>query len=207
MHFHQHLFRGEEPLFYKKGGYADLSDTALHYIGGLLHHGPALLALTNPSTNSYKRLVPGFEAPVKAFFSLGNRSAAIRILKYATEPMEKRIEFRPPDASCNIYLAMAAQLMAGIDGIQRRLDPREMGFGPFDLNVFNLPPAERDRIANLPTSLEEALAALERDQDFLLEGGVFTADLLETWISRKRDEAAQLRRRPHPFEMELYYDV
>jgi len=207
MHFHQHLFRGEEPLFYKKGGYADLSDTALYYIGGLLSHGPALLALTNPSTNSYKRLVPGFEAPIKSFFSLGNRSAAIRILKYATEPMEKRIEFRPPDASCNIYLAMAAMLMAGIDGIQRRLDPRELGFGPFDVNVYNLPPAERDKIASLPTSLDEALNALEQDQDFLLAGGVFTPDLLETWISRKRDEAAQLRRRPHPFEMELYYDV
>jgi glutamine synthetase len=151
--------------------------------------------------------VPGFEAPVRSFFSLGNRSAAIRILKYATEPMEKRIEFRPPDASCNIYLAMAAQLMAGIDGVQRRLDPRRLGFGPFDVNVFNLPAAERERIASLPTSLDEALDALERDHDFLLAGGVFSADLLETWIARKREEAVALRERPHPYEMELYFDV
>jgi glutamine synthetase len=207
MHFHQHLFQGETPLFYEKGGYADLSDTALYYIGGLLKHGSALLALTNPSTNSYKRLVPGFEAPVKSFFSLGNRSAAIRIMKYATEPLEKRIEFRPPDATCNIYLAMAAQLMAGIDGIVNKIDPRVEGFGPYDVNVFNLPQAERDLIQSLPTSLDAALDALEEDHDFLLQGDVFTKDLLETWISTKRAEAANLRRRPHPHEMELYFDA
>lgn len=207
MHFHQHLFKGEEPVFFQKGGYADLSDAALYYIGGLLAHGPALLALTNPSTNSYKRLVPGFEAPVKSFFSLGNRSAAIRIMKYATEPMEKRIEFRPPDATCNIYLAMSAQLMAGIDGILNKLDPREMGFGPFDVNMFDLPQQERDKIQSLPTSLDQALTALEGDQDFLLQGNVFSKDLIDTWIRVKREEAARLRRRPHPYEMEMYYDV
>ena len=207
MHFHQHLFKDGEPLFYEKGGYADLSDTALHYIGGLLTHGPALLALTNPSTNSYKRLVPGFEAPVKSFFSLGNRSAAIRIMKYATEPMEKRIEFRPPDGTCNIYLAMAAMLMAGIDGIKRKIDPTKAGFGPFDVNLFTMPEEQRETIASLPTSLDAALDALEADHGFLLAGDVFTPDLIATWIKVKRAEADQLRRRPHPYEMELYYDA
>jgi glutamine synthetase len=207
MHFHQHLFKGNAPLFYEKGGYADLSETAMYYIGGLLKHGPALLALTNPSTNSYKRLVPGFEAPVRSFFSLGNRSAAIRIMKYATEPMEKRIEFRPPDATGNIYLSMSAQLMAGIDGIINKIDPREEGFGPYDVNVFSLPPEERDKIAELPTNLQDALIALEKDHDFLLKGDVFSEDMIQTWIKQKRKEEVELLRRPHPYEMEMYYEA
>ncbi len=206
MHFHQHLFNEGDPLFYEKGSYADLSPTARWYIGGLLYHGASLLALTNPSTNSYRRLVPGFEAPVKAFYSLGNRSAAVRILKYATQPMEKRIEFRPPDATCNIYLAMAAQLMAGIDGIKRKIEPAEYGFGPFDVNVFKLPPEERDKIQSLPGSLTEALDALEKDHDYLLQGGVFTEDIIKTWIAQKRIEADALRGRPHPYEFEMYYE-
>ncbi|MBI5564387.1 MAG: type I glutamate--ammonia ligase, partial [Chloroflexi bacterium] len=136
MHFHQHLFKQNQNVFYEENGYGHLSDAALYYIGGLLAHGPAVLAFTNPSTNSYRRLVPGFEAPVNAFFSLGNRSAAIRVPKYADQPDTARFEFRPPDATCNIYLALAVQLMAGLDGIRRKLDPRALGFGPIDQNIF-----------------------------------------------------------------------
>lgn len=207
MHFHQHLFKGKLPLFYDKEGYAGLSELAHHYIGGLLKHGPALLALTNPSTNSYKRLVPGFEAPVNTIFGLGNRSAAIRIPKYATDPMEKRIEFRPPDATCNIYLAMAAQLMAGIDGIRNKIDPVAAGFGPYDSDVSELPEAERSAIVALPTSLSEALDALESDHTFLLEGGVFSENLLSEWVRSRREQWESLNRRPHPYEMELYFDL
>ena len=208
MHFHQYLFKGGKSLFYDKKGYAGLSKLALYYIGGLLSHGSALLALTNPSTNSYKRLVPGFEAPVKLFFSLANRSAAIRIPEYATEPQYKRMEFRPPDGTCNVYLALAAQLMAGIDGIKRKIDPTKAGFGPFDQNIFALSPEERQNLKSVPTTLKEALEALEGDHQFLLEGGVFTEDLLEIWIDHKLNrEYNEVRNRPHPYEMNLYYDV
>jgi glutamine synthetase len=208
MHFHQQLFQGRKPLFYAKTGYAQLSELALHYIGGVLTHAPALLAITSPGTNSYKRLVPGFEAPVNCFFSLANRSAAIRIPKYATRPADKRIEFRPPDATCNVYLAMAAQLLAGIDGIQRKIDPTEAGFGPIDQNVFTLHPKERAKIKPLPSSLKEALDALRADHKFLLAGGVFTQDIIETWIDWKlHHEYEQVRNRPHPYEMTLYYDA
>lgn len=207
MHFHQQLFNGEKPLFYDENGYAGLSQTALYYIGGLLHHGPALLGITNPSTNSYKRLVPGFEAPVKAIFGLGNRAAAIRIPKYANAPNEKRMEFRPPDATGNIYLSMAAQLLAGIDGIVNKIDPIERGFGPFDTNISDLPSEAKARIPSLPTSLPEALTALENDHQFLLAGGVFHEDLIERWIERKRRvEDHEVRNRPHPYEMKLYFD-
>lgn len=209
MHFHQHLFKKGKPLFYDKNGYAGLSKLALYYIGGLLTHGPALLAFTNPSTNSYKRLVPGFEAPVKLFFSLANRSAAIRIPKYAyNDPMEKRIEFRPADASCNVYLAVTAQLLAGLDGIKKRIDPTKAGFGPIDRNIFLLTTEEKAKIKNLPSSLKEALDALEKDCEFLLSSGVFNEDLLETWIDYKlNQEYNEVRNRPHPYEMSLYYDV
>jgi glutamine synthetase len=208
MHFHQHMFKGNRPLFYDRNGYAGLSKLALYYIGGLLSHGPALLALTNPSTNSFKRLVPGFEAPVKLFFSLANRSAAIRIPKYAQKPAEKRMEFRPPDNTCNVYLALAAQLMAGIDGIKRKIDPTRAGFGPVDKNVFVLPQEEKDKIASVPTTLKEALDALRQDHKFLLEGGVFTEDILEVWTDQKlNNEYNEVRNRPHPYEMSLYYDV
>jgi len=208
MHFHQHLFKNGKPLFYGKKGYAGLSQLALYYIGGLLTHGRALLAFTNPSTNSYKRLVPGFEAPVKLFFSLANRIAAIRIPKYAIAPQEKRIEFRPPDGTCNVYLALAAQLMAGIDGIKKKIDPTKAGFGPFDQNIFVLDPKEREKIKSLPTTLKEALEGLKEDHQFLLEGNVFTEDLLEIWIDHKLNkEHNEVRNRPHPYEMTLYYDV
>jgi glutamine synthetase len=208
MHFHQHLFKKRKPLFYDKNGYAGLSKLALYYIGGLLIHGSALVALTNPSTNSFKRLVPGFEAPVKLFFSLANRSAAIRIPKYAQKPEEKRMEFRPPDASCNVYLALAAQLMAGIDGIKKKIDPTRAGFGPIDENVFALPQKEKDKIKSIPMTLKDALDALKEDHQFLLEGGVFTEDILEVWIDHKLNkEYNEVRNRPHPYEMSLYYDV
>ncbi len=207
MHFHQHLFNDREAVFFSGEGYAGLSKLAHQYIAGLLIHAPALLAITNPSTNSFKRLVPGYEAPVHTFFSLANRSAAIRIPKYATGPNQKRIEFRPPDATCNIYLAMAAQLMAGIDGIKRNLDPEDLGFGPFDVDVFKLKPVEREKIKPLPASLGEALSALEKDHDFLLEGDVFTESMIEDWISIKnQQDIAEINNRPHPYEHQLYFD-
>lgn len=208
MHFHQHLFKNGENVFYDKNGYGCLSREALYYLGGLLTHGAALLAITNPSTNSYRRLVPGFEAPVNAFFSLGNRSAAVRIPKYTNTPDSARIEFRPPDATCNIYLALAAQLLAGLDGIRRKIDPTEAGFGPIDQNVFAWSDEERARIKLLPFSLNLALEALEADHDFLLAGGVFSEELVQQWINSKREqEYYPVRNRPHPYEMSLYFDV
>jgi glutamine synthetase len=208
MHFHQHLFKDGTNVFYDAQGYGCLSQTALHYIGGLLTHGPALLAFTNPSTNSYSRLVPGFEAPVNAFFSLGNRSAAVRIPKYATQPDTARMEFRPPDATCNVYLALAAMLLAGIDGIQRKIDPTEAGFGPFDANIFAWTDEQRGQIKSLPATLNEALVALENDHDFLLAGDVFSEVLIKQWVDYKRNqEYYPVRNRPHPYEMSLYFDV
>ena len=207
MHFHQHLFKNGEPTFFSKEGYAGLSKLAHQYIAGLLLHAPALLAITNPSTNSYKRLVPGYEAPVHKFFSLANRSAAIRIPKYATSPKQKRIEFRPPDATCNTYLSMAAQLMAGIDGIQRNLDPKELGFGPFDIDMFQSNSVKKNKIKQLPVSLSEALEALENDHEFLFKGDVFTESMIEDWIRIKNElDIKQTRNRPHPYEFELYFD-
>jgi glutamine synthetase len=208
MHFHQQLFKGGRPVFYDKKGYAGLSKTALCYIGGILKHGRALLGLTNPSTNSYKRLLPGFEAPVKLFYSLANRSAAIRIPKYPTASHEKRMEFRPPDATCNPYLAMSAMLLAGIDGIRRKIDPVQAGFGPFDMNVTAMPQEQRDKIVSLPTSLKEALDALDADHEFLLQGGIFSEEFIRVWIDYKMEhEYNEVRNRPHPYEMSLYYDV
>jgi glutamine synthetase len=207
LHFHQQVWSGETNVFYDPSGYGCLSETARFYIGGLLSHGPAVMALTNPSTNSYRRLVPGYEAPVSAIFSLGNRSAAIRIPKYANRPESARLEFRPPDATCNPYLAIAAQLMAGIDGVRRRMDPTALGFGPYDEDVFSWPAEKRAAIKALPTSLEQALEALERDHDFLLEGGVFSREMLHRLAAKKRAEERAVRDRPHPYEIELYYDL
>lgn len=208
MHFHQHLFKDGINLFYDPDGYGCISELARYYIGGLLTHGAALLAFTNPSTNSYRRLVPGFEAPVKAFFSLGNRSAAIRIPKYATQPDKARMEFRPPDATCNVYLALAAQLLAGIDGIQRQIDPTEAGFGPIDEDVFSWTEEQRNEIKSLPGSLDEALHALDADHDFLLAGDVFSAEMIQQWIEYKMEmEYYAVRNRPHPYEVSLYFDV
>lgn len=207
MHFHQQLFAKGRNLFYDPSNSMLLSKLALNYIGGLLKHAPAVLAFTNPSTNSYRRLVPGFEAPVNTFFSMGNRSAAIRIPKYATEPNEVRFEFRPPDATCNPYLATAAMLMAGIDGIRNNIDPTAEGFGPIDENIFSWTPEKRATIKSLPTSLEEALKSLESDYQFLLEGDVFSKELIFDWIKAKTKEDYQIRTRPHPYEIEMYYDL
>lgn len=207
MHIHQHLFKEGTNLFWEEGGWADLSELALHYIGGLLHHAPALLGLTNPSTNSYKRLVPGFEAPVTLIYGLANRGAAIRIPAGGKTPESKRLEFRPPDGTCNIYLAMAGMLMAGLDGIRRGIDPRLSGFGPFDQSILTLPKSQLKRLKSLPLSMGMAIDALEADHQFLLEGGVFDPETIEAWIDMKREESLDVRNRPHPREIELYYDA
>jgi glutamine synthetase len=204
MHVHQSLWKDGKPLFYDESGYGGLSDMARWYIGGILKHAPSLLAFTNPSVNSYHRLVPGFEAPVNLVYSAGNRSAAIRIPMTGTNPKAKRIEFRAPDASSNPYLAFAAMLMAGLDGIKNRIEPHE----PVDKDLYELPPEEAKLIPQVPGTLEEVLQALERDHDYLLAGDVFTKDLIETWIDYKREkEIAPLAMRPHPYEFELYYGV
>jgi len=204
MHVHQSLWKGGEPLFYDEKGYAGLSDMARWYIGGLLHHAKAVLAFTNPTTNSYKRLVPGYEAPVNLVYSQRNRSASVRIPLYSQSPKAKRIEFRCPDPSCNPYLAFSAMLMAGLDGVQNRIEPP----APMDKDLYDLPPEELAAVPQVPASLEEALDALEKDKDFLKVGGVFTDDLIDTWIAYKRvNEVDQLRLRPHPWEFHLYYDI
>jgi glutamine synthetase len=207
MHFHQHLFKSGKNVFYDAKGYGRLSQVAHWYIGGLLQHVGAVLAFTNPSTNSYRRLVPGFEAPVNAFFSVGNRSAAVRIPKYADQPDTARLEFRPPDATCNIYLALAVQLLAGLDGIRNHLDPHDLGFGPIDENIFAWSDEQRKSIGSLPKSLQEALDALDADHDFLLQGEAFDRGQIAEWIKVRAEENYAVRNRPHPYEIELYYDV
>ncbi|NLV54386.1 MAG: type I glutamate--ammonia ligase [Acidimicrobiales bacterium] len=204
MHVHQSLWKGGEPLFYDETGYAGLSDLARWYIGGILHHAPALLALTNPTTNSFKRLVPGYEAPVNLVYSQRNRSASCRIPLANLSPKAKRVEFRCPDSTCNPYLAFAAMLLAGLDGIEQRIEPPE----PVDKDLYDLPPEELANVPQVPGSLEAALDALEADNDFLRAGDVFTDDLLDTWIRYKRThEVDALRLRPHPYEFTLYYDI
>ncbi|WP_010272304.1 type I glutamate--ammonia ligase [Paenibacillus senegalensis] len=206
MHVHQSIINGDTPLFYEKGAYANLSETALYYIGGILHHANALIALTNPSTNSFKRLVPGYEAPVNLVFSKGNRSAAIRIPVAAVTPKGCRIEFRTPDSTANPYLAFAAMLLAGLDGIQNKIDPRELGYGPLDKNIYELSDAEKKDIRSVPGSLDEALDALEADNDFLLQGGVFTKEFIDNYIEMKRADAKAVMTRTHPHEYSLYFD-
>ena len=203
MHTHQSLWKGGDPLF-AGSGYAGLSEMALHYIGGILKHADALIALTNPTTNSFKRLVPGYEAPVNLAYSQRNRSAAVRIPVYSQSPKSKRVEFRCPDPSANPYLAFAAMLMAGLDGIQNKIDPGE----PLDKNLYDLEPEEAASIPQTPGSLSDALDALEADHDFLLKGDVFTDDVIETWIEYKREnEVDAINQRPHPHEFALYFDV
>jgi len=206
MHFHQLLTREGKNAFYDAQSANLLSQSALHYIGGLLKHAPAVMAFTNPTTNSYRRLIPGYEAPVNCFFSSGNRSAAIRIPKYATQPEKVRFEFRPPDATCNPYLAEAAMLMAGIDGIRNQIDPTAEGFGPIDEDIFSWTEEKRSTIKSLPTSLEEAMRSLEIDHEFLLFNNVFEEFLIQDWIKAKRAEDCELRMRPHPYEIEKYFD-
>ncbi|MCL1840753.1 MAG: glutamine synthetase, partial [Propionibacteriaceae bacterium] len=192
-----------KPLFYDEQGYGNLSDAARWYIGGVLQHAPALLALTNPTLNSYHRLVPGFEAPVNLVYSARNRSACIRIPITGSNPKAKRIEFRCPDSSCNPYLAFSAILLAGLDGIQNRIEPPE----PVDKDLYELPPEEHADIPQVPASLDEALAALRADNDFLQAGDAFTPDLIDTWIGLKQAEIDAIRLRPHPYEFELYYAI
>jgi glutamine synthetase len=206
MHVHQSIFDGDSPLFYDKAGYANLSEMALHYIGGILYHAPALIALTNPSTNSFKRLVPGYEAPVNLVYSKGNRSAAVRIPVAAVTPKGCRIEFRTPDSTANPYLAFSAMLMAGLDGIKRKINPTELGYGPLDKNIYDLSDADKENIRSVPASLEEALDALAADNEFLTEGGVFTKEFIENYINLKRDEAKAVAIRIHPHEYSLYFD-
>lgn len=204
MHTHQSLFLNGEPLFYDETGYAGLSDLARWYIGGLLHHAPSLLAFTNPTVNSYRRLVPGFEAPVNLVYSQRNRSACARIPVTGTAAKAKRVEFRVPDPSCNPYLAFSAMLMAGLDGIKNKTEPPE----PIDKDLYDLPPEDFASVTQTPGSLPEVLAALQADHNYLLEGGVFTPDLLETWIDWKNEnEIDPVRLRPTPHEFELYFGV
>jgi glutamine synthetase len=203
MHVHMSLWKGEENLF-AGDGYAGLSETALYAIGGILKHAPSLLAFTSPTTNSYKRLVPGFEAPVNLAYSRRNRSACVRIPMYSPSPKAKRIEFRCPDPSCNGYLAFSAMLMAGLDGILNKIDPGE----PMDKDIYDLPPEELARVPQTPGSLREVLNALDKDHDYLLKGDVFTPDVIETWISYKMEnEVEAIDLRPHPWEFALYYDI
>jgi glutamine synthetase len=206
MHTHQSLWNDGKPLFFEKDAYAGLSQLGRYYVGGILTHARSLLAIGASTTNSYKRLVPGFEAPVNLVFSQGNRSAAVRIPLAWSAPA-KRIEFRSTDAASNPYLLFAALLQAGLDGIKKKIDPSEHGFGPVDKNLFELSPEELREIKSVPASLHEALDALEDDHDYLLEGDVFTSDVLEHYIEFKRDQAKQSGLRPTPFEFSLYYDV
>jgi glutamine synthetase len=204
MHVHQSLWKDGESLMWDELGYAQLSDTARWYIGGILEHAPSLLALCAPTTNSYKRLVPGYEAPVNLVYSQRNRSAAVRIPLYSKSPKSKRIEFRCPDPSANPYLAFSALLMAGLDGIKNKIEPPE----PVDKDLYELPPEQLANVPQVPGSLDEALDALEADHDYLLEGGVFTQDVIDHWIDYKRvHEVDELRLRPHPHEFALYYDI
>jgi glutamine synthetase len=202
MHTHQSLWRNGRPLFAGKG-YAGLSEIALHYIGGILRHAPALCAICNPTNNSYKRLVPGYEAPVNLAYSARNRSASIRIPTYSTSPKARRIEYRTPDPAANPYLANAAMLLAGLDGVLNKIHPGD----PLEKNLYDLPAAEKARVPHVPDSLKGAIEALEKDQAFLLKGGVFSKDFLENYIDMKRAEYDAVRLRPHPYEFHLYYDV
>ncbi len=204
MHVHQSIWKNEKNVFFERGRYADISTTCLHYIGGILAHAPALCALVAPTTNSYRRLVPGFEAPINLAYSQRNRSACVRIPMYSRSEKTKRIEFRTPDPSCNPYLAFAAQLMAGLDGIENKIDPGE----PLDADLYELPAEEAAKVKKLPGSLAEVIDELERDHDFLLKGDVFTRDVIETWIEYKRThEIDAIRLRPHPWEFALYFDI
>ena len=203
MHTHQSLWKDGANLFYDKDGYAMLSATCRHYIGGLLTHAPALLAFCAPTTNSYKRLVPGFEAPVNLVYSVRNRSACIRIPTYSNSPAARRLEFRAPDPSCNPYLAFSAMLMAGIDGVINEIEPPD----PVDQNLYEMSAADLAMIRQVPGSLDQALAELERDYEFLLRGGVFTDDLIGTWLDYKRNDVDAMRLRPHPHEFFLYLDA
>ena len=203
MHVHMSLWKKGKPLF-AGNGYAGLSETGLYFMGGILKHAPSLLAFTNPTTNSYKRLVPGFEAPVKLAYSQSNRSAACRIPLYSANPKAKRIEFRCPDPTANPYLAFSALMMAGLDGIMNRIDPGD----PLDKDIYDMEPEELQNVPSTPASLDAALKALSDDHEYLLKGDVFTEDVINTWIKYKFEKEIQpMALQPHPFEFALYYDI
>ena len=204
MHCHQSLWKGGKNAFYESGTYADLSKAAVYYIGGLLKHAPAVLAFAAPTTNSYRRLVPGYEAPINLIYSMRNRSACVRIPAYSRSEKAKRLEFRPPDPSCNGYLAFAAMLMAGLDGIQNKIVPPD----PMDKDLYDLAPEDMAKVQSTPGSLEQVLEALEQDHEFLLKGDVFTPDVIDTWLEyKRRREVDAVRLRPHPHEFALYFDI
>lgn len=207
MHVHMHLFKDGKPLFYDEKGYSQLSKTAMYFMGGILKHIAALCAFTNPSTNSFKRLVPGYEAPVTVGFATANRSSVIRVPAYAKDPETKRFEIRNPDGTCNPYYAFAAILMAGIDGIQNKIDPVAEGYGPYDFNLYNLNEEEAKKIKSLPKTLDEALDALHRDHKFLTAGGVFPKRLIDIWIANKREDTKKFGQMPTAMEFQLYYDL
>jgi len=207
MHVHMLLLKDGEPVFSDDNGYSHLSKEAHYFMGGLLKHIASLCAITNPSTNSFKRLVPGFEAPVTVGYATSNRSAVIRIPAYAKTPALRRFELRNPDATCNPYFCYAALLMAGLDGIKNQIDPHENGWGPYDFNLYNLPEEEKKKLSGLPTRLEDALDALEADHDYLTAGGVFPEHLIKNFIARKRTECLQMNAIPHPAEFDRYFNL
>lgn len=207
MHVHMLLLKNGEPVFSDDNGYAHLSETAHYFMGGLLKHIASLCAITNPSTNSFKRLVPGFEAPVTVGYATSNRSAVIRIPAYAKSPDRRRFEIRNPDATCNPYFCYAALLMAGLDGVKNKIDPHAEGWGPYDMNLFDLSDEEKAKLTQLPTSLDAALDALEADHDYLTAGGVFPEELIKNFIKNKREECRQLAAIPHPAEFDKYYNL
>ena len=207
MHVHMLLLKDGQPVFADDNGYAHLSETAHYFMGGLLKHISSLCAITNPSTNSFKRLIPGFEAPVTVGYATSNRSAVIRIPAYAKEPKERRFELRNPDATCNPYFCYAAILMAGIDGIKNKIDPHANGWGPYDVNLFNLPEEEKAKLKGLPTNLDDALTALEKDHDYLTAGGVFPEILIKNFIKGKREELKELSKIPTPAEFDKYFNM
>ena len=207
MHVHMLLLKDGEPVFSDDKGYSNLSETAHYFMGGLLKHIASLCAITNPSTNSFKRLVPGFEAPVTVGYATSNRSAVIRIPAYAKSPKLRRFELRNPDATCNPYFCYAALLMAGLDGVKNKIDPHANGWGPYDMNLYNLPEEEKAKLKGLPTSLDEALDALEADHDYLTAGGVFPEELIRNFIKGKRAEVREMAAIPHPAEFDRYYNL
>lgn len=207
MHVHQYLLKEGKNVFHDEKGLYKLSPVALSYIAGILDHTSSLAAFTNPTSNSYRRLVPGLEAPVKVVFAEGNRSAAIRIPGYVQDDQERRCEFRAIDATCNPYLAYAAMVMAGLDGIRRKLDPTALGFGPFETNLYKLPPEELEKIKSFPASVEEALEGLQSDSDYLTADGVFPREMIQQWIKNRRADIEEMRRVPHPWEIARYYDL
>lgn len=207
MHLHLFLTKNGKNAFYKKGEYGNVNELGRYFIGGMLKHGPALSAFTNPSTNSYKRLVPGFEAPVAMTYGQGNRASAIRIPKYVSNPQETRFEFRPPDATANPYLCLTAMLLAGLDGVVNKIDPCKEGYGPFDKNILSDEFTAEHQIQFLPRNLAEALDALKADNDFLKRGNIFTDDLLQQWTNTKNEEIKAIGTMPHPFEYKMYFTL